>query len=549
MLYDQWVGSLAHVVSALREQFFGTVFETMDTLTDLFIIITVMLWVLTTVRLLSFRDLVTVDADEYIGDFSDTTDLINMSQNVTGFTLFLVWLRILFFLRYIAVLGPMVRAVILSLFAEQVLTFLAFFTGFAIAFSLWEFVTYGSSFDIFRNLAVSSFTGFMQQLGDLDAFEDMMGSRGTNAFFAWLVMAVIGAITLNNIFIAVVSDVFAEFLANSEQDWQDDIICLLAKDLLDRWPNAARIARAKIKEEQEKNGGDKKVHCCEYQQNVLNQSWNRLGEFFKVSCEWLRRCCKRNTDIITNFEPEKDKTNPIEKVKDVMRNLKDVLFEMDQRVRVQQYRSAFVIACHDDGTYDLSYDGIVEYNVPAKFIRLPGSGDAGLRKKKALYQKGDPVEGPIGWGSTLDVQLPQSIKELHITQNMAAFNLAEPSKIAALTVPLLCDIHPLAIKNYKDMHDDEESEQVEVAAAEKADEDNPAALAQLKEQNEANQKGREALEKAPEMEKRLRETEARALLEEARAKEAVEKAAELENRLRESEVRLDEARELFKRNS
>jgi len=268
-----------------------------------------------------------------------------------------------------------------------------------------------------------------------------------------------------------------------------------------------------------------------------------------VSCEWLRRCCKRNTDIITNFEPEKDKTNHIEKVKDVMRNLKDVLFEMDQRVRVQQYRSAFVIACHDDGTYDLSYDGIVEYNVPAKFIRLPGSGDAGLRKKKALYRKGDPVEGPIGWGSTLDVQLPQSIKELHITQNMAAFNLAEPSKIAALTVPLLCDIHPLAIKNYKDMHDDEDSEQVEVAAAEKADEDDPAALAQLKEQNEANQKGREALDKAPEMEKRLRETEARALLEEARAKEAVEKAAELENRLRESEVRLDEARELFKRNS
>jgi len=232
----------------------------------------------------------------------------------------------------------------------------------------------------------------------------------------------------------------------------------------------------------------------------------------------MKKSAVKNVTMALSSKKGQDR-DLIENVKNTMRGLKDLLFEMDQMLRVQEYRLAVVSACHDDGSCDLSYEGIAEYNVPARLLRRPGSGPEGLRKNKALYKKGDTVEGPIGWGSTLDVQLPESIKRLHGTKNMAAFNLAEPSKTLALMTPQLCPIHPLAIKNYKEMHTDEEVEKVEPAAEMATDYMGHDALAQLN----------EAKERVEELESRLHQSE--------KENERI--------RLLESEIRLDEARKLF----
>merc|ERR1712054_445266 len=160
-----------------------------------------------------------------------------------------------------------------------------------------------------------------------------------------------------------------------------------------------------------------------------------MGIKERILCAWFCAFCSKNTHakhVESEGSTYKGSQESIEKVKDVLQSVKDIMFEMDDAARAQHYRLAHVIACHDDGTYDLSYDGIAEYNVPARLLRRPGSGDDGLIKQKVTYKEGDPVEGPIGWGSSRVVQLPESIKKLHVTKNMAAFNLAEPSKIQEL---------------------------------------------------------------------------------------------------------------------
>uniref|UniRef100_A0A7S2GMT2 Uncharacterized protein n=1 Tax=Octactis speculum TaxID=3111310 RepID=A0A7S2GMT2_9STRA len=202
----------------------------------------------------------------------------------------------------------------------------------------------------------------------------------------------------------------------------------------------------------------------------------------------------------------------VRSIKAILSNVQDLLYEIDHASRVATYCHARVIATHDDGTHDLSYDGLIEYNVPARLLR-PHQG------KFVAYKVGDEVEGPLGWGSTRELQLPVSMKTRHITHNMAAFNVVRPSEIQVLDRPMMRGIHPLAIKNFAAENEVKDAEEGGGGGGGEDQDDavssGIASLQQEKEEAEveaAEMKGRAQAAEARAREAEIRNDELRALL-------------------------------------
>eukprot|EP00300_Choanocystis_sp_HF-7_P018073 c19928_g1_i1.p1 GENE.c19928_g1_i1~~c19928_g1_i1.p1 ORF type:complete len:924 (+),score=151.33 c19928_g1_i1:1146-3917(+) len=143
-------------------------------------------------------------------------------NNWLALAIALYWLKLLKYITLSPGLGPVVSAIIQTMFNVQVLIFAVVLMIVELSFALGMTVSVGGILDSYKNFAASlGFLGFMT-LGnyDLASLQVVAPEFGPIAFFVFLI--IIGLVMLN-IFIAVVSEVYQKELESSSDDWQDDL--------------------------------------------------------------------------------------------------------------------------------------------------------------------------------------------------------------------------------------------------------------------------------------------------------------------------------------
>jgi hypothetical protein len=102
-------------------------------------------------------------------------------------------------------------------------SFLAYFLFFTFSFSVGLRVAFGTHISDFTN-SLDSFLAVLRAFfGEESGFASMRESNywlGTVLYFA---MAIVGSLTLMNIFIAIVSEEYARLSKQAEEAWEDDV--------------------------------------------------------------------------------------------------------------------------------------------------------------------------------------------------------------------------------------------------------------------------------------------------------------------------------------
>eukprot|EP00164_Ancoracysta_twista_P006113 GFYU01008446.1.p1 GENE.GFYU01008446.1~~GFYU01008446.1.p1 ORF type:complete len:219 (+),score=70.78 GFYU01008446.1:82-657(+) len=137
--------------------------------------------------------------------------LHRIQQYLLSILLVISWFKFLTFVSLLPIIGPYIQATMSTFVHLRVISFLSLFLFFTWSISIGLYVAFGQDSEVYMSIAKSFLAVFQSMFGEL--FQDDMQAVdywfGTVTF---LVISLIGALTLMNIFIAVVSNVYEELL-------------------------------------------------------------------------------------------------------------------------------------------------------------------------------------------------------------------------------------------------------------------------------------------------------------------------------------------------
>jgi hypothetical protein len=150
-------------------------------------------------------------------------ELVELQRTLNSLTLILGWIRLQESIQLIPKVGPIVSATILTLGSMATFSFLAYFLFFTFSFSVGLRVAFGTHISDFTS-GLDSFLAVLRAFfGEASGFTSMRESNyylGTVLYFA---MAIVGSLTLMNIFIAIVSEEYVRLAKQAEEAWEDDV--------------------------------------------------------------------------------------------------------------------------------------------------------------------------------------------------------------------------------------------------------------------------------------------------------------------------------------
>ena len=130
-------------------------------------------------------------------------------------------------------LGPLLRSVFSTVLSQEVLIFLLqlllYLFIFAISYNVGFGLSVPDSFGSFFSALISSYQAFM---GD-DFLENTRTHDEGLAVMLWLLVSIVGATVLMNVFIAVVSNVYEESIITSRQSYEYSVDAMLTEQLED----------------------------------------------------------------------------------------------------------------------------------------------------------------------------------------------------------------------------------------------------------------------------------------------------------------------------
>ena len=152
-------------------------------------------------------------------------------QLVLAFTISLAWLKAFKFVKLIPVIGPAFYATVATLGNGQVLLFLGIFIWFVLAIALGCHVGFGIHVDGFGAVSDSFLAIFQATFDPSVVLEDFQAQSYAAGLVFFFILALLGSLTLLNIFIAVVSNVYSEKELLANANWEKEVNLLHGKRL------------------------------------------------------------------------------------------------------------------------------------------------------------------------------------------------------------------------------------------------------------------------------------------------------------------------------
>jgi hypothetical protein len=206
---------------------------------DLLVMFFVLTWGALNIRgYLRLQQLTPYNASsEHFVNFAWALEPIVLARDVIAIGLVFAWAKVIKFLRYIPVGGPMVQAATFSFINIRVLIFLLYFLYFSFVFMVGCVVAFGADVEMHGGFLTSFLSVLMQQLGLQDGsfLVAMQQHRFVLGTVMWLLITIVGTVVLMNLFIAVVSQEYETMHMTAETDWQMSLNELMGKLAHEKW--------------------------------------------------------------------------------------------------------------------------------------------------------------------------------------------------------------------------------------------------------------------------------------------------------------------------
>ena len=77
------------------------------------------------------------------------------------------------------------------------------------------------------------------------------------------------------------------------------------------------------------------------------------------------------------------------------------------------FREGIIVECRGHSQYDISFNGIIEFNVPTFLLQDPRAKDGSNESVSKIWKEGDVVIAPMGLGTAKRIAIPESVKSRH----------------------------------------------------------------------------------------------------------------------------------------
>eukprot|EP00668_Euglena_longa_P001744 GGOE01002054.1.p1 GENE.GGOE01002054.1~~GGOE01002054.1.p1 ORF type:complete len:1534 (+),score=465.72 GGOE01002054.1:50-4651(+) len=155
-------------------------------------------------------------------DFHWMAQLHTWEQDLIAFSMVFCWLKILKYIVILPSVGPAVQAIISTITAHYVVSFMLLFVIVSLSFSVALHFALGYDSMQYNTLGSSGMSYFRMLFGDFD-FHDFRSSDNWGGL--WFIMSLLsGSMLLVNIFVAVVGQVYEAQLGASTLTWQSKAV-------------------------------------------------------------------------------------------------------------------------------------------------------------------------------------------------------------------------------------------------------------------------------------------------------------------------------------
>jgi hypothetical protein len=141
---------------------------------------------------------------------------------IESFVVDLVRLKLLKYVTLAPSIGPVVGAIVRTMFDFQVIIFAGVLLMVVLAFTIGFYVAFGQLLDAYQSFQLSVVQTVLMMIGtfDLDSLSEASPGFGPAMFFSVILVL---ALVMLNIFIAVISEVYSSALSESNDRWNENL--------------------------------------------------------------------------------------------------------------------------------------------------------------------------------------------------------------------------------------------------------------------------------------------------------------------------------------